>query len=434
MHAGVSAIDITPPPGLPLQGHWSSRVSRQVLHPLELRAIVLQNDEHSVCLITLDVIGVTLETTNRIRTQIHGQTGIPPDRVMVACSHTHCAPAVLPCLGLTPDPQFMQRLESAAVNAAVAAAKELESVTLGMGCGAAHFNVNRRPLPDTTEMAPNHGGLVDRRVRVLRIDRRNGKPLAVLFHYSCHPTTLSGRDGLISPDYPGVARERIERELACRAMFLPGCCGNVRPLILDECNAFTSATPEQLDGCGRQLADTVIATARSLRTSPTSRLQAAQVPVRLPFQAVAARAVLGAVAGGQSPMDRALMAPWARRMLSLMDAGTLPAEETSVMQAMRIGPMLLIGIPGEPVQEIGHAIEKAIREITAVAEIIPVGYSNDMVGYLCTPQHHAEGGYEPAAYPYFNRPAAFVGEQDVVVDRAVGLCRQLQCEPGIVGE
>jgi hypothetical protein len=50
-----------------------------------------------------------------------------------------------------------------------------------------------------------------------------------------------------------------------------------------------------------------------------------------------------------------------------------------------------------------------------------MGYTNDMVGYLCTPQQHAVGGYEPNAYKLFGNPARFAGEAQAVTDVAENL-------------
>src|SRR3954469_16790323 len=91
MLAGVAAIDFTPTPGLILQGHLSKNPSHTVLYPLEARALVLRSTEQSLCIITLDVIGVELTTTRRIRDAVQSKIGIPTDKILVVASHTHCA-------------------------------------------------------------------------------------------------------------------------------------------------------------------------------------------------------------------------------------------------------------------------------------------------------------------------------------------------------
>jgi len=88
------------------------------------------------------------------------------------------------------------------------------------------------------------------------------------------------------------------------------------------------------------------------------------------------------------------------------------------MQALRIGPLLCVAIPGESVQEIGHEIEKRLVRRGGADDIWTMGYCNDMLGYLVTERHKLERGYEPQAYRNFEQPAPFVNEYQVIVKKA----------------
>ena len=419
IQSGVATRDITPEPGLVLQGHWNTNPSHAVLYPLEVRAIVFAEGDSQIAIATLDVIGVTKATTDRIRAQVAKTCGIPEDGVMIVCSHTHCAPATLPCLGMTPDSNFMDRLVNTTAACIAEAAHALQPVTFGLGCGSAHFNINRRPLPGSSGMTLNYGGIVDRRVRVLQVCKADGVPLAALFHYSCHPTTLSGSHGLISSDFPGIARNRIERALNCKALFLSGCFGNIRPAILSETGGFASATKEQLDACGDELGDEVCRVAAGLYPKSATGIRARRTDMAIPFGAPMPEDQLMELAADKSERGQLLTGPWAEQMLAMRAAGDVPAEKPTEMQMMQVGPLMLIAIPGEPVQEIGHAIEKRLRHLSA--DLWPVGYANDEVGYLCTARHYEEGGYEPNAYPYYGEPAPFHGEETIITETATAL-------------
>ncbi len=421
IQSGVAAGDITPEPGLVLQGHWNTNPSHSVLYPLEVRAIVFAEGDTQIAIATLDVIGVTKVTTDRIRAQVASACGILEDRVMVACSHTHCAPATLPCLGMTPDPKFMDRMVDTTVACIAEAAAARQPVTFGLGCGSAHFNINRRPLPGSSGMTLNYGGIVDRRVRVLHVTAEDGTPLAALFHYSCHPTTLSGSNGLISPDFPGIARRRIERVLGCKALFLGGCFGNIRPAILSETGGFASATKEQLDACGYELGDEVCRVALGLHSESAEGVCARRTDMALPYGDLMPESKLKEMAADESQRGRLLTGPWAKRVLEMAASDAVPSEKPTEMQMMRVGPLMLVAIPGEPVQEIGHAMEKRLRDVSV--DVWPVGYANDEVGYLCTERQYEEGGYEPNAFLYYGEPARFQGEETVILDTADALVR-----------
>jgi len=423
--AGTASADITPPLGVVPQGHGTAIPSHSVLAPLEVRCIAFEDGDDSAAIITLDVIGTTLELTQRIRRRIQDACGISADAVLVASSHTHCAPPMLPMAGPDPDLDYIHRVEDAAVDCAVAAQQNLQPVTMGLGAGSAHFNINRRPFSDTlvdqalAPMEANFGGIVDRRARVLRIDSEAGEPVAVLFHFSCHPTTLGGTEGFISPDYPGLARSGIEQALGCPALFLPGCFANIRPRIIGADGGFAAATESELRSVAGELASSVVGTVRALRTEVQAGIRGRVADITMPFGAPMAPAKLEAYAADESETTRArLMRQWALEVQSTIAADKLPTAESSQMQMLKIGPLTIVMIPGEPVQEIGHAIEAEWDGMAACQSLWPCGYCNDLIGYLSTARHHEEGGYEPNAYPYFNRPLPFKDEEAVLLDGA----------------
>ena len=128
------------------------------------------------------------------------------------------------------------------------------------------------------------------------------------------------------------------------------------------------------------------------------------------------------MATDESERGQLLTGPWARQVLEMAASATIPSEKPTEMQLLQVGPLTLVTIPGEPVQEIGHAIEKRLRNISA--DLWPVGYANDEVGYLCTERQYEEGGYEPNAYPYYGEPAPFQGEENIILQTADALVRR----------
>jgi hypothetical protein len=102
---------------------------------------------------------------------------------------------------------------------------------------------------------------------------------------------------------------------------------------------------------------------------------------------------------------------------------TLPAAKEGEtvqcpLQAMKIGPYLLLTIPGEPMVEYGFRLEKGVGDR---AVPIVVGYANGSLGYICTAKAFAEGGYEPAHSQ--SGPGAeeiIIKESLALVDRVIG--------------
>ena len=76
----------------------------------------------------------------------------------------------------------------------------------------------------------NPRGYVDRSVPVLRISSPDGSLRGVLFGYACHGTTLPSDSLIVSPDYPGYARDEIQRRFPkAEAVFIGGLGGSANP-------------------------------------------------------------------------------------------------------------------------------------------------------------------------------------------------------------
>lgn len=216
------------------------RSSEVEIHdPLCVRALVLDDGQTALALVGMDVVGiggisdVSDDFLPLLRERLEAELGLPGGNVLVNASHTHPpGPLLLDYAG---------QLEEAF--AAVREAWESRvPVTVGVGVGHEdRFAINRtlrlkdgkawtirqaHPCPpdeDVAELGP-----LDPRIGILRVDRADGTPLAVVFNYACHP--LMGFNGrAITANYPGFAAETIEQTLGhgCLALFLQGAGGDV---------------------------------------------------------------------------------------------------------------------------------------------------------------------------------------------------------------
>jgi hypothetical protein len=209
-------------------------------------------------------------------------------------------------------------------------------------------------------------------------------------------------------------------------MFLPGCAGDIRPNIQDDRGQFASATQEQLRACGLELGDEVSRVAGSVSAESSASLRAQCAPLVLRYGRTKDQAELQAIVDRHASGQNEPLGPWARRVLDLIDQNRLPESRTFEMQHLQIGPLAIVGIPGEPVQSIGHAIERRCRAMENAADCWPVGYSNDALGYFCTSLQHKAGGYEPNAYVYDNEPAPYEDEANSIISTATKLLENNQ--------
>ena len=226
LRAGASKIDITHPN------------KKLVEIPLLSRALVLQSDQTTLVIVTMDVVSIGEigsipdDFQENVRNRIVDSLGIPARNIMFNASHCHGTPS--------PDS------EDLTVKVIEQAYKKLEPATLRSS--RAHedrIQENRRmKLKDGSEIDVRHAyslppnkeilstGPIDPEVGILRVDKSNGETLAVLFNFACHPiqgTPVSSGD---TSDMTGYAARVIEDNLTpgTIALFVQGCGGDINPL------------------------------------------------------------------------------------------------------------------------------------------------------------------------------------------------------------
>jgi neutral ceramidase len=408
LRAGTARVTITPPVGVHLQGYNRGKPSEGIRDELHARALVLEQGGTRAALVCADLIGLEPDSVARIRSMVEERTGIPGEAVCLATSHTHSGPAVAFVAQIDlPDPDVTRTIEKMLAGVVTLAARETRPVRVGHGEGHCGFNINRRlPTPNGIVMRPNPEGVQDRRVQIVRLDGEDGLPMAVLFRYACHPTCLSGQNLRLSGDYPGAAARVIERVYSSgtRAFFLPGCFGDLRPNLTTPQGDFRGATDAEVDRLGRMLGAEVVRVAEELAVGPDHGLAIAREELPLPYEGLPS----------VDDLRRALR----EAEMEAFDAGILErharGEARVEVQALRLGPLTLVALPGEVMNEIGRAIEASLDGPSLV-----MAYTNANPGYLCTASAMAEGGYEPTCYmTSYHHPAPFPPDTEHRLRRA----------------
>jgi hypothetical protein len=88
----VAVTDITPPIGYRMCGYFNERLSTGVLNPLHAKALVLRQGDTRAALVFCDIIGISADVSKRARQQVRQETGIPPENILLAGTHSHTGP------------------------------------------------------------------------------------------------------------------------------------------------------------------------------------------------------------------------------------------------------------------------------------------------------------------------------------------------------
>lgn len=450
LQAGTGRVDITPPLTIPYLGYEPRHAFFQGVHdPLYARAVALDDGATQVILIAADSIGYANDVlgpgrnfTAEVRRRIEERTGVPAAHIMLATTHAHSTPETANLRRLLDTPAaapWLDVLMDQLASAAAMAFTQRQPSHIKAGTGqVVGVSRNRRVVgkegrilagaASTAEAERANPGALDLQVGVLLLESRDNHTRTVLTNFACHPVTVQVQP-LVSADFPGPAMHFVEQSVphCVNSLFLQGACGNINP----RRNTTDFADVERY---GLMLGGEVVKVVMGLSApdypasaptlavaSETVLLPVRDLPPREPAQqAYTAATVALAAAASEDERNRwRARQRMAEETLILIDRGAapIPAE----VQVIRIGDSALVALPGEPFVELGLAIKaRSVASHTFV-----IGYANDWIGYLTTPQAWEEGGYEVSPGPW-TRVGPTGGEQ--VVEKAVELIRGLWAE------
>lgn len=269
--AGAAKVDITDERG-------------PVNDRLHVRALVLRSGGRTAVLVTVDAVAIggigriKDDYLPTVRAALQRELGIPPGNTLFNASHCH---------GLVhPD------IAARTVAAVKAAVKNLVPVKAGAGAGReTRIMENRRlilkngrtvdvrhaySLPPDEQVAAV--GPVDPEIGVLRLDRLDGSPLAIVYNFACHPIQ-NVPEGGNTADITGFSSKVIEENLGrdCIALFVQGAGGDINPVDYKAVNHLRSAEP-----LGLMLGLSTLRAVRQVKTVAEPALAVHNETLRLP--------------------------------------------------------------------------------------------------------------------------------------------------------
>ena len=146
LYAGVCRTDITPPPGVWMCGYAFRNTGAVGVHdPLHATALVFDNGDRRVGIVSLDLIALGIELVASIREKVSETVGIAPDALMLHCTHTHGGPNVAPLNAMGEyDQAYMSVMERKIVGAIEQASRSMIPVRLSAGEAPVQIGINRR--------------------------------------------------------------------------------------------------------------------------------------------------------------------------------------------------------------------------------------------------------------------------------------------------
>jgi len=272
LRAGVAKVDVT------------DREAGPVNDPLYAKALVLKDETTTAVIITVDAVAigeigpVPEDYLARVRSQLQDELGIAAGNVRVGASHCHGA--------------VCGDVAERTLRAVRQAWQTMVPVRVGAGVGHEDRIMENRRLKlkggreadvrHAYSMPPDEAvatvGPVDPEIGILRLDRQDGRTLAVLYNIACHP--IQGvPSGGTTADLAGFASTAIEasRGDGAIALFLQGCGGDINPVLYKDV-----AHPRDAEPLGNMLGLSTVKALNHIRCGDNAGLKVIREVLELP--------------------------------------------------------------------------------------------------------------------------------------------------------
>jgi len=271
LQAGVAKVDITDR-------------TVPVNDPLYAKALVLRDEATTAVIITVDAVAIgeigriKNDFLANVRAQLQKELNIQPSNVLINASHCHG----VVCTDV--KQRTVQVVRDACRN----------MVPVKVGAGRGHENrimENRRlKLKNGSESDVRHAysvprdedvvgiGPVDPDIGLLRLDRQDGRPLAVVYNFAVHPIQGVPSRGNTA-DITGFASKAIEESLSdgALAIFLQGCAGDINPVQYKDVH-----NPRDAEPLGNMLGLSALRALKKIQTRENGGLRVVNEVLALP--------------------------------------------------------------------------------------------------------------------------------------------------------
>ncbi|MBE5869304.1 MAG: hypothetical protein E7293_10200 [Lachnospiraceae bacterium] len=426
---GYARVNINPPLGIGICGYYVPRFAQGILDDLEASALALTYGDKRIVLVSVDSCEIYTELADQYRLAIEQECGLPKEAVFLTATHTHTGPLLVPVDAFEADETVIKKyaefLGERLVDVVKLALADLKPAKMGYIVGQAPERVayiRRYKMKDgSTWTCPPVGdpnidhpiGEVDQRINMLRFDREGGHSV-VLVNFGIHSDTVNG--DFLSADFPGWMRKTVEKALdGTKCMFFPGAQGDVGSTNVHPSGGDLNDTEISFDNemkspgmarfVGRALAGTVLQVYDKVAYVDVDDIHVLPKEIMLPANVPAPedlplahkyKELHDAGRDAEIPytaMELTTVVAEALRMCRLEHG---PMEFKMELTGIQIGPVALLGVPGELFSETGMELKKN----DDWAMVLPCVLTNGSEGYFPPKSAYEEGGYEARTSQY----------------------------------
>ncbi len=358
MKIGYAQNVITPSLDRPvfLAGFGNNRRAETVHDDLFVRALAVQADRTTLVLVSLDLIGFFAPDIADVQKTLAVSEAfrLHAPEIIVASVHPHHGPDTMGLWGPDDrtcgvDAEYMADTKKKIAGAILASLSDLKPAAVKWA--SVH-------VPGLVKNARDPG-IVDDELTLAQF-LSDGRPLASLFNFPCHPEVLWEKNTHITADYPGYLRAEVEKQIGAPCIFFSGALGGMMtPDVKD--HSF-----EEAELMGKRLAEVGLeALEKAYIHDPTGSTPS--------LVSIRKRMI-------HAKLTNILYKLAFRRKL-LPDVRDKKGYVRTEVALIRIGGLWLATVPGELLPKLGLQLKVLMIQAGAEAAGV-IGLANDELGYI----------------------------------------------------
>jgi len=363
--------------GIYLAGFGHNRIATGKHDDLWARALVLDTGSTRFAIVSLDLIGYYSQAGYYGAEQVRKLLGpeLHIQDVLITSTHNHEGPDTIGLWGADQVsdgkfPLYLCFVDREIAKAITQAAQSLMKVRMRLGTTTPRLSLSLTGLQTRTGGRPPQ--FFDDELRVMQFVGTEGRLkeqiVATLINWNTHPESMESENTILTSDFPGAVREKIEEKYGGVAIYVSGDLGAVEIVGDNEPGSRTefdgktfpalrgdksaSFTFERTEAIGHDIAKAASDAIEGAEWSRTDQVELKKAEMAVPldnqgYQFLSSRGVLPTLRG--------------------MDKSAHPRVFSTVF-ALQLGDAQIITVPGELFPEVFYGVEKYRRRDCPAAD------------------------------------------------------------------